>query len=1057
MSETVAPVPSGSTAPKVKTVPNNDKAFKLLGYSGSKEDIKKGKEIKKKVAKQDEKDHKKSLEISKDKLLYEDRLQRSQLALVRIQDSQPASDQLVMDFEAAHRKAIAKAELGDYKGANKELHEVHVSKAPGQAIELWNKMVNRLGTSAPKVKELVDQIEQALTAQKVLPAQAAINFRTSRRELARPAIQKSPTKEDITGAEQDLQRLLDSLNFAIEEATTGRDDVRPRAIRVTRLLNELAPEGPTDLPLLSIAEGAEFRNRKRGADALITLADYANAKIALDGLASELRDIRARLVPARDAWVDVAGGLAAQVEAVAAFKLEATAPLVLSELETLASGLAEITTLGPGKGMPYPEAVDRLGAAPARLLELRQMQSDWASLNQAPKNEDGTPRQGGKSPLEAAKGRIARLVADVDTSFAALHTTVLDANDNTGAELLDGPFLARLGSITGTWAENLKTATTPEGLDENGIAALLVALARDIDALAGDGGALATALGKANGDKRSADARGAYDLARATAMTQIDKLLAMNAEPGALLVRSVEIIDGELAQMTTPEEVGLATTRVTAQGAEALRQIAALQDTVNNAQTRIKDLLDPVESKLATLFKEVEKARSGAKQTPLAALHETLLTSYDTLRAVQKSSQIAVLIEALVEAEQLAHEIDVSLAAATGSGVEESGAMTFDEARKQIVELKGKLSENRVQMYCIETATTLTEELTTLEKGLGGSTMSALTKKLTDLTQQVVAVKLKATKAKADCAKFETTIDLVREELKKPDFKDAPDYVKAMEGRLSGILTNARFEGGLDGATVQLAALSKELEDILAGPKSPLGVPLALEGANGKAVDDRRKGEMDKARFEGEAEVLEKAIAALRSGPVATREIDGLESSLDLTVKAAKKGGDYDGGRSQLFAIRKRMSLLTANPGGLNITARNNLPGVMSRLKQAIIAYTLALDTVQKAVNELPDTDLDQVGKKLVADELIVARGLFNWTLLERPVAAILSPGSDDKARSGAREQALRPLRAMIASMQNEFRLQMLAKTPFNPAMPSVLSAVNLSLLDLENNLLVSL
>jgi len=45
----------------------------------------------------------------------------------------------------------------------------------------------------------------------------------------------------------------------------------------------------------------------------------------------------------------------------------------------------------------------------------------------------------------------------------------------------------------------------------------------------------------------------------------------------------------------------------------------------------------------------------------------------------------------------------------------------------------------------------------------------------------------------------------------------------------------------------------------------------------------------------------------------------------------------------------------------------------------------------------------------------------------------------------------------MMAYIDNDFRLQALASNPFDPKMAAIISGLKLALLDIENNLLVSM
>lgn len=70
-----------------------------------------------------------------------------------------------------------------------------------------------------------------------------------------------------------------------------------------------------------------------------------------------------------------------------------------------------------------------------------------------------------------------------------------------------------------------------------------------------------------------------------------------------------------------------------------------------------------------------------------------------------------------------------------------------------------------------------------------------------------------------------------------------------------------------------------------------------------------------------------------------------------------------------------------------------------------------------------------------------------------------ITTAEDDKKRSTAREKALRGARQMMTYIKKDYRMRELARAPstVDTKMAGVVSKVFLALLDLENNLLVSL
>ena len=382
--------------------------------------------------------------------------------------------------------------------------------------------------------------------------------------------------------------------------------------------------------------------------------------------------------------------------------------------------------------------------------------------------------------------------------------------------------------------------------------------------------------------------------------------------------------------------------------------------------------------------------------------------------------------------------------------------MSFGAARKTIAELKDELGHKDAKLYCVDTQFQLSERLKAIEQGLGTTTMSKLSADLRALSTAVKKMRDEAADAKVKTKAFEAgTITALKAKLKAKAFDYAPDHRKSLESRIKSLVDDFRFEGGQAGAIAAADQLGRDIDALLQSPVNAAGVPQALAAKQAEAEKAKNDKRVEQGKWEGEAKILSDRLKRLVK--INPAEIKALQDSLDSAKTSVEKSEDFAGGRDQLRAIRNRLALIEANPQGLAITARNKLPQVRARVQAAVAAFSRALDEVGTKTSQLADADLDADGKRAVAGQLAALRGLFNASVFDDPVAKMADKGTDRDVRSGAREQALREVRRLQAYLNNDFRLRTLAQTPFVAGMPSVLSELALALLDLENNVLVSI
>lgn len=1051
--------------PKGPKQDKRDKYFKLLGLGVLTPDqSKKAEKLAGKIlaadAEQAKADAQAQAKKEKARILYEARLEKCEQARAELDDLQPVTTASVKAFDEAIKSAKWLAQQEGYEQAAEALHKVHATNAPEKAVKAWNEAATAAEKFAPKAIEAAKKIDTLLAESTMyLPRSAIVAAKEAKLDAARRLLVPKPPESTINGATKDLVDLHAKL---CQDVDAGKDDwTKTEALRAetSRKLNMIAPLSGDQLPLLTDREAAPMRLQLASAATSMSLCEFAEARAVLTPLRDELDDIQTRMGPQRAEWIRREPRLRPLAQECRKFATEALCPKAKADAAALSAELQQLLSQGPGKNGTLSDAVDLVDGAPARMDTLRGLEQSYLLFQRKasgpiPLGPDGkAPRS-----LEDSKKNIEKLFADVAESLDKMSKAISSATKGAHTKAGQAVFVQRSAALREEWDKRVAAASDPASLDEAGMKAQLQALRKDIDATRRTPVKLKGAID----DELVARAQKTYQDARAKALTACDALLARDAVAGANEVLAINQICAPIAGVA--EFATSATMMATYQSVTASLKSKAkrlgekttrLQEGVQGKQDELNLKLEELGKKLAEVKALADAAKNAEKQAPLVALFETLQTPLDGLRAMAKLTQLDSLKGAMKDAAKFELELDQSIAAAKGESSDD--AMSFAKARKAIADMKVKADEKNCKLYCVVTQDKTSRELKELEEKLGTMTMGELTTRIKELRQAVTDMKKAAEDAKTATETFESTIvKPLRARLDDKAFKDAAEFRTSMKAEIDALVGDFRYEKDGPGlANKKATDIGDKLTAVLQGDKNIAGMPEALaaeQAAAKKAANDKI---VDKGKFEGEVEVLEKKLTALKS--VNSREIEPLIDLLDSARSTAKKSGDFTSGRDQLVSIRKRMSLVAANPRGLAISARNKLPQVNARVKRAISAYVEALGTVDAEVQKLAAADLDANGKKAVADQLEALRGLFNPGAFEATVNAMAAKGGSREQRSGEREKGLREVRRMQAYLENDVRLRTLRDTPWNKSMPSVLSELNLALLDIENNLLVSI
>lgn len=994
----------------------------------------------------DKKQAKKEGKLEKERLLYEARLEQTKTALATLRRYRPAADDLVGEFETAVSEAAVMSWDGRPADALERLKKVDPAKAVQKADERWGKANDKARKISPGGMEAVKRINLLLAGKDLpLPLDEVAAFRREQNLAARPLLADQPPSDDVERATEALLDLQQRLEQCIADAEDRLRAIEQLHKQVRLELETVAPLTGKTPPLLTDRESAPMRLALDSARTSISARDYDAAAQTLQPMLVELQDIQQRIGPMRAQWLQAERDLPARLDEAKKFAASAQAPHVRQAAIELRDRLQALQSTGVGKGIGYPDALDRVGGAQASLQRLGEQEQAWLTFQGKP---GGDP--GGNAKLQQAQQQVEQGFTAIDDALHRLHKAVhKQTHGKQSRQVADGPYVERRDAARQEWNARVAAAHDEGSLDAPGMVAKLDQIRQAIDAVVGDKRLLGTAID----DGKLARAREVYATARQLAADACEQAVCVDAEQGSALLEELEGIADQAQQTNTSEYYRYSAISLNGLRDRAARLQHAAQQEVEQAQQELQKLLEPMEQQLAEIRKLADKAKSGEKQAPLVALLDTLRGRYDALRAMQKLTQVPLLEGAQEEAEAFAQELASSLSAAKGEGGE---VLSFAEVRKRIADLEVELADKDLKLYCVSSQFTLSEDLKALKSTLGTTTMAALTEQLNALADRLHATEKKAAQAKKATKQFEEQrVASLLEQLSNKAFDDAPKAKAALKARIKALVADFQFEDGQGSAQSKSVEIEAEMTRLLQGEVDERGVPKALAAQEAAALKAENDQIVDKGKWEGQSQVLEQRLKELAS--INPGEIKALQEMLDSAKTSVKKSEDYAGGREQLQAIRNRLSLIEANPRGLAIASRNKLPQVNARYKRAVADFVRALGEVEQAVAKLPGTDLDDPGKSLVSSQIAGLRGLFNASAFEAVVATMTDQALSRERRSGAREQALREMRRLQSYLKDDFRLQTLAESPFGPDMHSVQSELMLSLLDLENNLLVSL
>ena len=984
--------------------------------------------------------HKLDVETAKQRQLYLDRRQRFEATLVALKDYLPASEELVTAFEKARNAAnvVLWSDPRNFAEANKKLHEVHVSDALKKAADLWNKLEGKARDDkrGKEAYAVIDEARKKLAESRTLLTDRALDAFEARVASVEADLLKSKldskaveaTTKGIGVITGDLRRARDSAdlekvyarsNYTAAEEALGALKVKDKGV-----------------PRATEEEIAPLQRQLNDAGTLTAAREFTAAKNLLSDLVTSVGNLRDGNAQRSEAWNGLADGLDGLLSKFRDLFNKATSPEVKQTATAIAERLAELKSQQVGIGIGFQDAIDRVKGAEKQYDPLAEREKSF--------KEFATERN-------SAKQRIQRLEETVEQAFWVLRSAVLVATKAKENKLADGPFQIRLEQARAGWSERLRTAPDKPTLDEARMQQDLQKIAEDIRAAAANDKLLAAGI--ADGARERAKL--VFDKARAAAERDVAAYAAIDAEQGGTLLINLQSLDARVLKKNSARGYDAARQEVELLAKQARKDAELRKADLEKLHKDLSDLLSPVPALLRQLFEAGEKLKNNDKSKFTLAQQACLQGTYDELAAIGATDQIPLLTTAVVDAGSLKEDLDWALAAAKGTKLPDGKSpYTLSDAKKALADARSKLEKTDVKTYAIVTVTGLTEKIEALEAAMGDRSPSQLEKDVAEIVLDTGKAVTFAEKAKQEVEKLDPLLEAMKKNLGKSPIKDAPNMAAALGSEIATIRSNACFEGGLADAKKAAGKLDERIKAYMSAPAMPGRLPAQLADEEEAKAAEKRKTEVAKAQFDGKADVVRKRIKALKTY---SDDKSGLETALDEVVSAAKKGGDPETLLEELRGVETRLQLLSANPYGLGVHARNQLPGVNRRWKQAVADFGSSLDRLLVTIGKIAPGDLDENGKAAVGKTVAGVRALYNPSVFDRPLGILGDEGASETDRSSARETVLRDMRHMAAYVMKDPRMQALARCPFDKSLVSPISELNLSLLDLENNVLVSM
>ena len=943
-----------------------------------------------------------------------------------------------------------------FAAADKALHAIHLSKVMEQAEKASAAARKDAREAHPDIFAVSDEINRHLSKKPPLTPKRIREIIDEGRSHLAPVYNPDIAKADADKAKARLSTLLQTL---LDEQSDAQTKQKTSGAKL-ETAREAFSKASTVLPAQELAP---MQAKLNSAASSIAEHDYDAASAMLDLVVQDADAGFVAQEPSYTAWMKQRGDIPALKERIAKehARLKRDKDVRMADAATrlskLASGLTTLMEEFPFTDSPrspgtlsYKDAVDTL----------TRTASDLATISAEIDKYDGftSTKNGIRTDVRTMFENARKLLPDLEKAVAAIE-------DDLDPKTVSEPFRIRLDDAQAEWRVRWPNAFDVASLDADSTKAKVVVITIEINA-ASSGKKTATLIS----DTKANLASESCALAMADAKRAIDDLAGYDVDMAEPLLGEFTALNVRIAKRNSMGHFERCEQSAITLKEEALGKLVLLGGAAKAEQGELTTVIAAIAAKLDTFWKAIESIRDTNRRDAYAKLHDTFRTALDGHRAIAKLQQLGLLEEALKEVRTLEKNVidtvgefdksltDKVLSAVTGGKLGKGvNTATLDDVKQKIANQQERLKDKELRSFAGTTAFALDERLKAITKAIGSESMADLVKQVVDIATEITAAEAAAKAERAAYDAFKLKLADTTKLLADTHFQNVPALKKAFEGQLKEARAEARQQGGLVAAQTQLGNIDRSIKAGLASPPNDSGIPIDLADGQQTMVAAEEAKLKQKARWAGNVTVLEKGIDGLPKGLSA--EKGSLRDRLAAADKAFKKTGDYDAAWAQYAAIRDRVTLVNQNPGGLMMHARGQLPGVRNRWTGAVTKLKDGLDTLgAKLSGVTDDPELTGPIKKIAVDELTAVKGLFNIGSFDKPVDTITRPGTDDKARAAAREQALREVRRMRELIRNDQRLQMLSQRKLlGVSFAGELSEASLALADMETNMLISL
>jgi hypothetical protein len=1008
---------------------------KEMEKARAKQQAKADKAAKEQEKKQSKATQKAAIRSSTDKPIYEDTARPGVDAAIEELQALPGAHEALDKLMTLRRDAAALAEAGKYSEAVallkpvKDLRSEGVKKA-ANSDKSARKSFAPLFDSADKLRGLLSSNTPVLSERYRAALASEIDIAVAVLYLP------GATGSEAEMVQESLAALKDDLDRAVLEAgalKTDGDQSLKLADDLLIELKECATEG----------EVARIKTLVDGARTLQAEREYGEAKDAADEAVHAGGAIRDAARLAKTRWDTAAVKVNAQLAASRALAARRDAPTLTEVTPTAREVVDGWTELAAdAKTLPgfigFEQAVQTYDLLTAQLADLDARAKTDAALG----------------PLrKSANDRVLEALEEVDDKLGELHKRVADFFPDRDEKDLDGPFLDEKAAAEAAWSQGMRRVASDKellALSDSIMKKLSAACAR-IDKVIGDVGSFTDAVV----DRDVQIARERFETARQSCAGVIDSVLSAHAPAGIQQADLLDALVKQEAAARSPDAIEGLAKRVEILAAKTQMQVKKYAGDSEKAKVRVAEQLKSAEDKLATLTaliaekSKLDWIREPTRERDYGELRDVLKEQLEQQRPLARMSEAGILDEC--EGDLIALNFSISSAIAAIKGGKEAKALnvsSISSMSEEITKLRERLNKHDVVKYSAALQLELSGSLDTLATELKSIPLEQARMRINAFEKDLAAAEVATLKARAAYKKFETDVADVGKLLKDSAFAKAGDYKKVLKGKLDKCRGDALAGGVTPEATAALAAIDTEI-------KTAKGDPQACKAGQDSAGADARKAEQDAAEWKSRYEIVTAAISA--NTTILTKERAELTQLAEMANKVYKRTKDMQAATMQLRIVNDRIDFLQKYPDGMDVAARNKLPKLRDRWKQAVADLKAGLDQLIEEVNKRSPADVPAPGAKAVADSIASVKNLFDPVLFDAAVDAMNSKKRPKRELSEIREQALRAVHRAQAVFEADQRMVDLSGNPFKPGINRLIANASLALAEFETNLLISL